>query len=44
MPKHKGDEVKTLAVEYMLANPDLTQEEICDIFQCSSVLTEREGL
>ena len=35
MPEHKGDEVKTLAVEYMLANPELTQEEICDIFQCS---------
>ena len=35
MPEHKGDEVKVLAVEYMLANPELTQEEICNIFQCS---------
>ena len=35
MPEHKGDEVKVLAVEYMLAHHELTQEEICDIFQCS---------
>jgi hypothetical protein len=35
MPDHKVNEVKLLAVEYLMNNPDKTQDEVCEIFQCS---------
>lgn len=35
MPEHRGDEVKMLAVEYLLNNPETTQEEVAEIFQTS---------
>ena len=35
--KHKSEDYKISAVEYYL-NSNKTQEDLCDIFKCSSVL------
>ena len=35
MPEHKSDDLKLIAVEYLLNNPELTQDEVAEIFQTS---------
>ena len=35
MPEHISEDAKRLAVEYYLSSDEITQENVCDIFQCS---------